>query len=165
MKTMEAVMEELTRLLREELKAQGHVNTGKLSNSIEYSIREVTLIVTGTMYAEDYGIKLDTGLKPDEIPRSGTASQKYVAGLVDYFRSKGFSTKASQVVAIRTFFAHQREGMPTRASFKFSSNGYRTGWISRTLENSEQRIEEIIAQNQYDEFQLALNNIITRIAA
>jgi len=133
----------------EELKDQGHINNGSLANSMSYEVNIVAGSIIAEMYALDYAIILDTGVKPSRIPYrrgSGAGTSNYIKGLIDYFRSKGFGEDEAKGFSFATANVQKREGMPTRNSFEYSSNGRRTGFIDATLDsiNLEERVNSVI---------------------
>lgn len=140
------------KILREDLrkvaKAQGHFNTGKFSDSLEFEISKEGDFVTGKMYAEDYAGVLEFGVKASRIPFSGSKGKGgvslYIQGLIGYFESKGLSDREAKSAAFATAHVHAREGMPTRASYAFSSTGERTGFIAETIEKNLESIGKII---------------------
>ena len=140
---LEAGMKKLQTNMRSELKAQGHYNTGKLHDSIEYTIEIKGDKVTATMESEDYGLVMDFGVKPEKIPYtrgSGAESSKYIEGLIAFFISKGKDEDEAKGYAFATANKHKEGGMPTTGSFAYSTNGRRTGFASTTLEKD---IEEV----------------------
>lgn len=129
-------MRRLRDLLAKELAEQGHRNTGALERSLSYEVKRNSDKVVGTMTANMYAIFLEFGVPASRIPYtpgSGAKRSKYIAGLIQYFTTKGLSDSEAKSAAFATARAHKREGMPTRASYRFSSNGRRTGFIRNTL--------------------------------
>lgn len=146
---LEAGMKKLQTNMRSELKAQGHYNTGKLHDSIVYSIEIKGDKVTATMESEDYGLAMEFGVKASKIPftrGSGAQSSKYIQGLITYFESKGLGESEAKGAAFATANKHKQEGLPTRASFAFSTNGRRTGFASTTLEKDIDEVALMIAE-------------------
>lgn len=140
MMTLEtALLQELSKitdLLKSELSAQGHRNTGSLERSFTQEVRREGGLLVGTIKANDYAIYLEFGVPANRIPfspGSGAKSSKYIAGLINYFTTKGLASNDARSAAFATAYAHKREGMPTRASFAYSSNGRRTGFMRTTL--------------------------------
>lgn len=120
--------------LRKELEEQGHKDTGKLIDSIEYEIltdADTIKIVFSYLY---YGDIVESGVKAANIPfspNSGAKSSKYIEALKNWARRKGFKKPLSAAFAIA--YKHKKEGMPTKNSYKFSANGRRKNWRSFTL--------------------------------
>lgn len=138
----------LTNEVKNQLEIQGHKNTGRLERSIVSEVKINAENILGTAYMEEYGINLDTGIPADKI----VLTQKYLNGLIEYFRSKGFAERSTKI-AFMTARAHKREGMPTRGSYAFSSNGKRTGFIQDSWDIVSDEFEKII-----------LDELITKVA-
>ena len=146
---LEAAMKKLQTNMRSELKAQGHYNTGKLHDSIEYTIEIKGDKVTATMESEDYGLSMEFGVKAANIPYSrgsGAPRSKYIEGLISFFESKGLGESEAKGAAFATANKHKQEGLPTRASFAFSTNGRRTGFASTTLEKDIEEVARTIEE-------------------
>lgn len=164
---VEAMMQVLQTAFREELKAQGHVNTGKLSDSITYNIELVSTAIIATMYMEEYGVPVDTGVSAANIPyrgRSGAATSKYIQGLISYFQSKGLAETEAKRAAFATANKHKQEGMPTRNSFSYSSNGRRTTFAEATINNNIDRLFETIEKGLSDGYEVQFNDFIRKIS-
>lgn len=152
--------------LKNQLQIQGHRNTGKLENSIEYSVQVFDSMVKSVFSMNDYGIILDPGVKPNRIPfkrGSGAKTSKYIDGLIKYFRSKGHSEKKSKAFAFATATIQKREGMPTKASSRFSSNGKRTGFIDDTYLNTIGEINFILYEQTVNQIVLDIEQTFLAI--
>jgi len=160
---LKPIVNEVMLLLRERLRseaaAQGHRLTGKLEDSIDFEITETESEAVGKMYAEDYGVFVEFGVKSGRIPyssgggrRGGTSA--YIQGLVSFWEHKGLSGREALGAAFATAKVHEREGMPTRKSFAFSSTGQRTGFIKTTIDESMDDITRIIEEKYAIEFEL-----------
>ena len=126
--------------LRKQIKIQGHVNTGKGLRSLRYVVRdEGNGKYTTDIYWLDYMGIINDGVPASRIPytpskRTGARISKYIQGLMDYFRSRGLNERESKSAAFATARVHSREGLPTRASKRFSSSGDRTGMVETVIE-------------------------------
>jgi hypothetical protein len=148
---LEQAMKVLQGDLRDELKAQGHYNTGKLHDSIEYEIKVSGSTVVANVVCEDYGLIMEFGVSPGRIPFSGTkrgsgggGKSKYIEGLITFFENKGLAGKEAVGAAFATAMTHKHEGMPTNGSFRFSKNGERLGFASQTLNRDLELIQKTI---------------------
>lgn len=129
-------LKKITDLLKAELSAQGHRNTGSLERSFTHEVRRESGMLIGAIKSNEYSIYLEFGVPANRIPfspGSGAKSSKYIAGLINYFTTKGLAASEARGAAFATAHAHKREGMPTRASFAYSSNGRRVGFMRTTL--------------------------------
>jgi len=145
------IMTNLQKQLRESSTAQGHRLTGKLENSIQFTVEPGSGSVVGTMYMEDYGTFVEVGVKADRIPygkgggkRGGTSL--YIQGLISFWEHRGLSGREAVGAAFATAKVHAREGMPTRASSRFSSTGERTGFIRTVLQKEAPGIAKDIEE-------------------
>lgn len=116
---------------RQVLIAQGHYASGSLDESFE---SEVVGTFEGIVSAEisfnEYGLALDTGVRPDKV--------KYaIKHLIPWAKIKHPDKSDEEIKnflhATRT--THKTEGIGTKASSRFSSNGKRTGWIGDMTES------------------------------
>ena len=143
------VMAQIRKAMREQLAAQGHVMTGKLSESIEYEISVDGTSAVGRMYMEDYGLVVETGVSAGRIPYGGTGgtkgkTSKYIQGLITFWEGRGLTGREAISAAFATAKVHAKEGMPTRASYAHSSTGERTGFVRTAIENTLEGVGELI---------------------
>lgn len=120
------------------LKEQGHNNTGSLLNSISYKITQTADSIITDFYLNNYGNIVDFGVRANRIPYrrgSGAKKSKYIDGLINYFKSKGLSDAESKRAAFATANVHKQDGMPTKASSRFSKTGERTGFITKVIDS------------------------------
>ena len=145
--------------LRKEIESQGHKDTGKLMDSIEYEILMDSDAVYITFTYLFYGEILNDGVKPKNIPfgnSTGATTSKYIEALKNWATRKGMKKPLSAAFAIAK--AHKKQGMPTRGSYAFSLNGRRKKWRSFTLESYLPKSLEIFAGADLNEL---LNLILT----
>jgi len=130
-----------------EWKAQGHNLTGNAIQQLE------TRIVTGSDiviqgYVVDYMANLNAGVTAANIPYSpgsGARSSQYIAGLIDYVKKRmGKSNREAKSIAFAIASRQKREGMPTKASSRFSKSGKRTGFIEIALDDIEPQLAQLI---------------------
>jgi len=143
--------------IKTNLKDQGHNNTGSLLNSIDFKAYQAADTIVSDFFMNDYWNKVNYGVSASRIPYrrgSGAKKSKYIDALINYFLSKGYSDKESKSFAFATATIHKREGMPTKASSRFSKNGERTGFVTKVIDNN----------NNFDilshEFMLRIDNFI-----
>jgi len=157
----------LVEALKNELHAQGHVNTGALANSIEGQIKQVADVIVLTVWMNDYWINVNRGVGADKIPYSpgsGAGSSNYIQGLIDFFMSKGLQFDEARGAAFATANAHKREGMPTKGSYRFSDNGRRLGFVDHTIAEEQQRIDELLTNNTFTGVEKAFYDFLGRVA-
>jgi len=150
--------------IKKELREQGHVLTGTLERSIEYDIKDTVQKITYLIYLEDYGLSLDRGIASDRIPfspGSGAGSSKYIEGLKRFWMLRGLPLFQAERAAFATARKHKQEGMPTRNSYSFSSNGRRLGFFSGTIERHMKDIEATIERSSENVIIATLTNVLT----
>lgn len=143
-----AVMFDLRGKLRTSQDDQGHTLTGKLRDSIDYTTTKGNGIITAKMEMENYGVFVEFGVKANRIPFSGRSGKggksQYIQGLISFFEKRGLSGREAVGAAFATAQVHAREGMPSRASARFSKTGERTGFIKTVLDNEVKGISDRI---------------------
>lgn len=161
--------EYLRNRLGKELFAQGHRLTGELISSLEYKVQTAANGLTLDFFASEYGAYLNTGVPANRIPYSpgrrggGGGTSAYIQGLIRYTqRRMGLRGKEAVSAAFAIARKHKREGMPTRASFQFSSNSRRTGWVDIILDEDEQKINTIVQEWVGRELELLVSNFIAQ---
>lgn len=138
-KTLNKVADLLNKKLASELKDQGHYLTGALERSITgaYRVVEKSKETELNGYALDYAQDLETGQ-----PSGGKLPT--VIELQKYFILRGLSQKEAYSAAINTARKQAKEGMPTKASSRFSKTGERKNFITRTWRENEQKIDSLM---------------------
>lgn len=129
--------------LTDELNRQGHNLTGALIRSFETKIQEKTDSITIEFLMESYGLSLNDGIKPENIPytiggepRGGTS--KYIQGLI-VFAQKKFRAdkKRAKQIAFAIARKQKEKGYPLTG---------RIGFINNVLNADMDAIEKIIEQ-------------------
>jgi hypothetical protein len=135
----------------DELEAQGHRATGRLIESIAHIIvQRVNESLLNIEYLE-YGMKLETGVKPGDVPfgpgTSRARSTDFIKQLTKWVQVKRIATQVALAVKIAVAIAIKmsKEGIPTSGAHRFSSNGRRTGFQSFVLKSRQQEIEGRVA--------------------
>lgn len=124
--------------IKTNLKDQGHNNTGSLLNSIDFKAYQAADTIVSDFFMNDYWNKVNYGVSASRIPYrrgSGAKKRKYIDGLINYFQSKGLSDAESKRAAFATANVHKQDGMPTKASSRFSKTGERTGFITKVIDS------------------------------
>jgi len=133
-----------------EWKVQGHNLTGKAIQELETRIieRGNDTIIEG--YVIDYMANINSGVTASRIPYSpgsGARSSQYIQGLINYVKRRmGKSDREAKSIAFAIASRHKREGMPTKASARFSKTGKRTGFIEQALNDIEPELAKLIEQ-------------------
>jgi len=150
-----------------EWKAQGHNLSGKAISEIEtvtkFQINE--LRITGLVL--DYMAINNSGVTADRIPytpNSGRPPSKYIQGLIQYAKRRmGASDKEAKSIAFAIASKHKKEGMPTRASARFSSTGKRTGFLETALAKVEPDLLKLIERSIIYSIELTIMNFYKSI--
>lgn len=134
--------------VKNELVAQGHKMTGDLYNSIQYAVKaEASKVVIDYSFLE-YGMVLNYGVSPDKIPYSqgsGAKKSQFIEGLKRFVEKRiGKTGKEAEGIAFAIAKKMKAEGMPTKNSYKYSSNGRRLNWIDEGLKEANPKVVEII---------------------
>lgn len=143
------VLTMLQKDLRLELRRQGHYLRGELEESIRYDIEEHGRSVVGKMYYADYGEAMELGVRAERIPfgkgkGGGKKTSLYIQGLIEFWEERGLSDREAVGAAFATAHVHAREGMPSRASHRFSETGERVGFARTVIERKLEDIASII---------------------
>ena len=139
---------------------QGHNLTGRLKGSFETVTRQTENTSEADILVEGYGQFVDQGVKAARIPYSGRSGRggksKYVEGLKDFFIKRGRGATEALRAAFATAAKHRREGMPTRASYRFSRNGKRLGIITDEIPGIETDLVQTVENTVALELQTAI---------
>lgn len=148
-----AIVEQIARLALEavaiEWKNQGHNLTGTAIRELETRIiAGGDIIIQG--YVTDYMANINAGVTAANIPYSpgsGASSSKYIAGLIEYAKRRMLvGDREAKSIAFAIASRHKKEGMPSKASVRFSSTGKRTGFIEAALDGIEPKLAALIEQ-------------------
>ncbi len=145
-----------------EFKAQGHTLTGAFEQQVEFKVVDT---ISATFNADNsvttkrglridflmpyYGRFVDTGVPASRIPftdrKSGQGkggTSKYIEALIRYakLRMGASSQKEATQIAFAIARKHKKEGMPTKASSRFSQTGLRTDFIDESKEAMEREL-------------------------
>lgn len=146
--------------LARELVSQGHRGAGRLIESMRGVITTIPNGMEITIFAADYSKFVDSGVSANRIPFRGRTGRggvsKYIQALIAYFRLKG--SPDPKAAAFATANTHRKEGMPTKASFRFSRTGERTGFIEETLEKHGGSIDDQLEEAGF----ILINTRITK---
>ena len=125
--------------LVEEIKLQGHNDTGKLINSFESTETETGKKTTIEILFFNYGMFLNYGRKP--------GSYVPFAVLFDWVKRRlnlsGLQARSATFAINQKIF---KEGSPTKGALKQSSTGKRTQFIDDALKRKDKEITEAISE-------------------
>lgn len=158
-------MEAVKAGLIKEWNSQGHSLTGAAEQSMQYEIKVEGNTAIATMYANDYVLHLETGVRADRIPYSGRTGRggksKYIQGLIHFFELRGVHGESATRAAFATAATHRKSGLPSRGSYAFSANGRRTGFVRHTIDQYLPKITEIIGRETGAIVDITIGDTIT----
>jgi hypothetical protein len=136
--------------IRNQIALQGHNLTGKLSASVEYQVREIPDGVIIQWLLLEYGLPLNSGVFPQNIPfgkPTGAKVSKYIQGLKQFAKQR-FKVNDKQALSIAFAIAHKqiKEGMPTFNSFRFSKTRERTKFVQDAIKDTSKEVEKYLSQ-------------------
>lgn len=144
----------ISNFMLQELLNQGHKATGKLAESIEHETQTLLDGLTTTISYLDYGNTVNDGVPATKIPIGKSFEAfKFLTDIMNWVRFKGFAgtnDKDIKRVARNIVRKMSIEGIPTKNSYNFSSNGRRTRWVDYTIESKERYINEQVENISYD---------------
>lgn len=136
-----------TRLLIQELAAQGHKNTGKLADSMTVDVKIEGRSIVGEVSSAYYLEYVNRRTKHSRITKA------QIEGLTKYFTERGLSGTDLQNAVWGTARKQVETGSPTAGSYRFSSNGRRTGAIQAAFDS----VPEIIARELSETIQMHIS--------
>ena len=162
----------LTKALAEEWEAQGHKMSGKMTDSIDYVVKQEVnmLTISGMIYP--YGNILAAGVKSDKIPFGGRTGRGgtslYIKALQDYVKARMNISDEKKSLSIAFAIAQTQKnsgdawGMPTRGSYKYSKTGARLRWIEEGFKHKEGEIVETIREMCFNLLSVNFDVLLTK---
>jgi hypothetical protein len=145
---LQAIGDNLTQRIKDELTAQGHVATGGLLNSIRADVRAVTI----NGFAEDYSVFVNNRSRPHGFNQQG------IENLKAWLTVKGISQDALWPI-IKTI---KKEGTPTSGSYRFSKNGRRTDFVSHVLNEKREELTKDVNEKLLNALNLSISDILDK---
>lgn len=134
------LLDHAVKVVKQELLDQGHKLTGSLIDTIRAEVEIKRKMILGLVWMNEYFPYLEFPLPPEKVPYSpgsGAKSSKVVAALEKYWRRRGLAPGEARRASFATLNKWKQEGRPTRASFRFSKNGRRTGFLTASIAEIE----------------------------
>jgi hypothetical protein len=128
------IISDLREIVRDELRAQGHHDTGSLGDTMRIEVKEGPDSISGLLWLNDYYVYIEYPMSASRVPfrrGSGAKSSEMLKGLIDWWRRKGASNPVA--AAFATVNVWLREGRPTQRSHFYSRNGRRTGFLKTSI--------------------------------
>lgn len=152
----EVIRKEVEKVLTE----QGHVLTGKVFENVDSIVKVIQDGFALEGHYQDYSIYLHKGVRADRIPYtpgSGRKHSLYIEALKQYAKHRGMSNPDRAAFAIAN--AHKREGMPTKASSRFSQTGERLNFLDHAL--NEDKVGIQVERIVHEAIEVIMNNMLS----
>ena len=126
----------------EELVSQGHKATGKLISSINQKVTVQLNSLIGEIEMLYYGRFVDEGVKAEKVK----IGRKYIDAIVRWLKVKKFqgNNKKLRGIAFAIGNKHKKEGIPTKASSRFSKDGRRKEFVNIAFKRREKEVTRLI---------------------
>jgi len=140
----------LKRKIQDELRAQGHVATGRGVNDIDIVISPTQDGFKTEIRMQDYLLIVDKGVPASRVPfggRTGRGStSRYIEALIEWIGIIRPSLAEAEARSFAFAIANKakQEGHPTRGSFAFSSNGRRKEWARFAVDQNLDEFEVLL---------------------
>lgn len=157
---LKKVRQDLKAALAAEWVLQGHRLTGEFENEIEVRTQETDKGLTIDVLMLKRGAALELGRHRSEIQITGA----YIAGLIDYVkkRMRINDSKKAKSVAFAIAKTHQKEGMPSKKSRRFSKTGKRTGFVNETIRKNSEQFATVMKQYAKREVEIELDLLLRK---
>ena len=163
----ESILQDLAELLVRTMQGQiqlaGHVMTGALKSSVSSEIIETGVKATINILLNDYGLALDGGVTPENIPfdfippyRGGKS--EYIKGLARFAKLKLGKNDPKEALAVAFAIANKQKevGSPISGPSEF---------IQKTVDATEQEIQQAVEEYSALVFGVLIDDFLTTIAA
>jgi len=127
--------------IRKESRDQGHYLTGAMEESLDAENRKEK----GADILEGVAVKY-TEYVNQGLPKE-SASFKQFPFLVEYFKLRGLQEEEAKRAAAATIRVWQKEGMPTKASSRFSKNKKRQEMIEDAIKKVSERLNAYMSKS------------------
>ena len=145
---LQAIGDNLTQRIKDELTAQGHVATGKLLNSIRADVSGAAI----KGFAEDYSVFVNNKSRPHGFNQQG------IEDLKAWMRVRGINQDALWPI-IKTI---QKQGTPTSGSYRFSKNGRRTDFVSHVLNEKREELTKDINEKLLNALGRSISDVLDK---
>jgi hypothetical protein len=157
---LEKVRKDLKAALAAEWVLQGHRLTGEFEDEIEVITTEKESSLQIDVLMLKRGKALELGRHRTEISITGA----YIAGLIDYVRKRMEITdsKKAKSVAFAIAKTHQKEGMPSKKSRRFSKTGKRTGFVNETIRKNSETFARLMKEYAKRDVEIRLDLLLRK---
>ncbi len=165
---LQRIGEVIRQQVERELTAQGHKLTGAVYTDIENRVLNLAADTILQGWYPFYAQYLHKGVPAERIPYnpgSGAKKSLYIEALIRYAKARNMSDPRRAAFAIAR--KHKQEGMPTKASYRFSQTGQRLKFLDHVLSDPKIEMElfELIGRSIDVELTNFLSNEQRRIGS
>jgi hypothetical protein len=152
----------------DELEGQGHRATGKLIDSVEAEVFGSLTQLNIVLKHFQYGVYVEYGVKAERVPFSGFTGNKvskYIQALIRWVIIKRFTGSLTEAKGIAFAIArtHKKEGIPSRNSYNFASNGRRKFFMREVKSRNEKKVIKDVEGLSLEIIQNALFQAIDKL--
>jgi len=156
-KDIELVAEHVLKMLQEEIINQGHKDTSKLLKSLQYDIIYKSNAIEIIFSYIFYGRFVNDGVPASKVNYP-------IQIMIDYLKRKGvIKSKKDEGIAYAVRAKHKKEGIPTKASLKFSKNGRRTGFQDHVISQIPSKVQPLIDSQIIEPLQMWFFDVLKQI--
>lgn len=157
---LEKIRKDLKAALATEWVLQGHRLTGEFEEEIEVRTIEKDNSLQIDVLMLKRGKALEIGRHRNEIQITGA----YIAGLIDYVRKRMeiIDSKKAKSVAFAIAKTHQKEGMPSKKSRRFSKTGKRTGFVNETIRKNSETFARLMKEYAKRDVEIQLDLLVRK---
>lgn len=155
-------------LFVEELEQQGHRATGNLIRSVIARVNAGLNEIDIAMSHFNYGVVVNTGVLSARVPYnrgSGAGKSKFIDALMAWIRIRGIAgglDKTVRRIAFAMATAMKRDGIPTKGSYAFTSNGRRTQWIDYVYNKYQVPWQDRAEEETQDYIEAAFDSMLEK---
>ena len=150
--------ERIAAALKNELRAQGHYDTGKLEASIRVKVTESGGDYTINVEALGYLTTLNKGQQASEIRRLNGAQLNKLAGWIQ--RKGGYFTYKQALSAAGALNAKwMKEGKPLDTAAEYSLTGETTGALDNAIRDTWREVKFIMDEEMVNELDIQFHKV------
>jgi hypothetical protein len=150
--------EKIARALKDELRAQGHYDTGRLEDSIKVKVVEDGGTYDIQVYSLGYLEILNKGQAASQVKRLDGAQLNKLAGWIQR-KGGSLSYKLALSAARAISYRWRQEGKPLEGSEEFSSTGEVLGALDIVIRESWAEFKFILDEEMIDELDIQFHKV------
>ena len=140
--------------MRDNIEKQGHNATGRLSQDIKTTTKFTSDGISIDVLMYLYGAYVNKGVSRERFRFGGEA---HIDVLIEWAKAKGITVTDGDYksFAFAVIGAHRKQGIPTKGSYSFSSNGKRLGFVDDAAADTRAAVFDFLNVTDFD-FQINL---------